>query len=104
MMKRIEESHGKYDEEKDQNRVQEHTGVRDVDPEYVFKAGQSKRIWNELYKVGFLLLLTVFTTSCDLIKKKIPHLCWPKFHLGIESQAIFHVFVSVCMIICGMRE
>nr|KAG5698630.1 hypothetical protein BaRGS_003144 [Batillaria attramentaria] len=51
MMKHVEEAHQKYDETKDSNIVREDDGVREEEPEVVFKAGQSKRIWNELYKV-----------------------------------------------------
>ncbi|XP_046565803.1 nucleolar GTP-binding protein 2-like [Haliotis rubra] len=40
-----------YDITKDHDLVEEDTGVKDETPEIVFKAGQSKRIWNELYKV-----------------------------------------------------
>ena len=41
-----------YDSEKDRNAVvDESEGVRDRAREYIFSAGQSKRIWNELYKV-----------------------------------------------------
>ncbi|XP_046327575.2 nucleolar GTP-binding protein 2-like [Haliotis rufescens] len=42
---------GQYDISKDHDLVEEDTGVKDETPEIVFKAGQSKRIWNELYKV-----------------------------------------------------
>ena len=47
----------KYDESKDSNIEVEDTGVRAEEPEIVFKAGQSKRIWNELYKVWSELYL-----------------------------------------------
>lgn len=40
-----------YDEEKDVDLVKEDTGVKDVVRDWVFGAGQSKRIWNELHKV-----------------------------------------------------
>lgn len=59
-MKVVDESREKYDENKDSNLVLEYTGVRDEDPEIIFKAGQSKRIWNELYKVFILFLLFYF--------------------------------------------
>ena len=41
----------KYDAEKDRDLVREDTGVRDAPREWIMGAGQSKRIWNELYKV-----------------------------------------------------
>lgn len=40
-----------YDEEKDVDLVKEDDGVKDVVRDWVFGAGQSKRIWNELHKV-----------------------------------------------------
>ncbi|XP_063810416.1 nucleolar GTP-binding protein 2 [Pseudophryne corroboree] len=40
-----------YDQDKDRDLVTEDTGVRDEVREEIFKKGQSKRIWGELYKV-----------------------------------------------------
>ncbi|XP_075460861.1 nucleolar GTP-binding protein 2 [Ascaphus truei] len=40
-----------YDQEKDRDLVTEDTGVRDEVSEEIYKKGQSKRIWGELYKV-----------------------------------------------------
>ncbi|XP_075051524.1 nucleolar GTP-binding protein 2 [Mixophyes fleayi] len=40
-----------YDQDKDRDLVSEDTGVRDEAREEIFKKGQSKRIWGELYKV-----------------------------------------------------
>ncbi|KAM4797367.1 nucleolar GTP-binding protein 2 [Rhinophrynus dorsalis] len=40
-----------YDQQKDRDLVTEDTGVRDEAREEIFKKGQSKRIWGELYKV-----------------------------------------------------
>ena len=54
MLEHVRVAHEKYDEEKDSNIVREDDGVRDEEPEIVFKAGQSKRIWNELYKVSIV--------------------------------------------------
>ncbi|XP_041358020.1 nucleolar GTP-binding protein 2-like [Gigantopelta aegis] len=51
LIERVSSSVEKYDESKDSNIELEDTGIRDEEPEIVFKAGQSKRIWNELYKV-----------------------------------------------------
>ena len=53
-MKAAEESTEKYDVEKDKDLVVEDDGVRDEVRDWVFGAGQSKRIWNELYKVSTL--------------------------------------------------
>ena len=41
----------KYDEASDKNRVVEESDYRDEARHVVFRAGQSKRIWNELFKV-----------------------------------------------------
>lgn len=51
LSKAVEESADKYDESKDIDRVREDTGVREGQRDWVFGAGMSKRIWNELYKV-----------------------------------------------------
>lgn len=51
MSKVIEENVEKYDENKDVDRIREDTGVREGQRDWVFGAGMSKRIWNELYKV-----------------------------------------------------
>ena len=48
----VEEKEGKYSTEKDKDRVVEDDGVRPQAQDMHFKAGSSKRIWNELYKVG----------------------------------------------------
>ncbi|NXH18545.1 NOG2 protein, partial [Bucco capensis] len=44
-------SSGSYDHTKDRDLVTEDTGVRDEAQEDIYKKGQSKRIWGELYKV-----------------------------------------------------
>ncbi|XP_058054913.1 nucleolar GTP-binding protein 2 [Anopheles bellator] len=46
-----EESADRYDETKDHDLERDDGGVRDAVREYIFAAGQSKRIWNELHKV-----------------------------------------------------
>ncbi|EFA04454.1 nucleolar GTP-binding protein 2 [Tribolium castaneum] len=51
LSKLIEEKHEKYSNEKDSNIVRDDGGVRDLPRDWVMAAGQSKRIWNELYKV-----------------------------------------------------
>eukprot|EP00057_Strongylocentrotus_purpuratus_P009246 XP_011663720.1 PREDICTED: nucleolar GTP-binding protein 2 isoform X1 [Strongylocentrotus purpuratus] len=51
LVKSAEESSDKYDVEKDTDLVFDDGGVRDEVKDWVFGAGQSKRIWNELYKV-----------------------------------------------------
>ncbi|XP_054855458.1 nucleolar GTP-binding protein 2 [Eublepharis macularius] len=42
---------GSYDKDKDRDLVVEDTGVREEAQEDIYKKGQSKRIWGELYKV-----------------------------------------------------
>lgn len=51
LSKAAEESADKYDEEKDIDRVRDDGGVRQGQRDWVFGAGMSRRIWNELYKV-----------------------------------------------------
>lgn len=48
MVKKNEES---YSSEKDSNIVKDDGGVKDMPRDWVMAAGQSRRIWNELYKV-----------------------------------------------------
>jgi nuclear GTP-binding protein len=51
MTKQAEELSDKYSHEKDRDLVKEDEGVKDQLRDWVFAAGQSKRIWNELHKV-----------------------------------------------------
>uniref|UniRef100_A0A182P0T5 Nucleolar GTP-binding protein 2 n=1 Tax=Anopheles epiroticus TaxID=199890 RepID=A0A182P0T5_9DIPT len=51
LTKTAEESAEKYDETKDHDIQRDDGGVKDAVREYIFAAGQSKRIWNELHKV-----------------------------------------------------
>ena len=51
LSKAVEENTDNYDETKDIDRVREDTGVKDGQRDWVFGAGMSRRIWNELYKV-----------------------------------------------------
>lgn len=44
----------KYDVEKDVNIIVDNQGIKDEAGEAIFKAGQSKRVWGELYKVGLM--------------------------------------------------
>ncbi|KAI4504612.1 hypothetical protein M0802_000162 [Mischocyttarus mexicanus] len=46
-----EETYDKDKDSKDYDLIREDTGVRDMQRDWVMAAGQSKRIWNELYKV-----------------------------------------------------
>ncbi|XP_034553369.1 nucleolar GTP-binding protein 2 [Notolabrus celidotus] len=51
LLEQAEASAQTYNEDKDSDLVTEDTGVRDEAREEIFKKGQSKRIWGELYKV-----------------------------------------------------
>lgn len=51
LSKAVEENTENYDESKDIDRVHEDTGVKEGQRDWVFGAGMSRRIWNELYKV-----------------------------------------------------
>lgn len=54
LTKSAEETFEKYDAEKDvkdHDLVKEVDGMKDAPRDWVMQAGQSRRIWNELYKV-----------------------------------------------------
>ncbi|XP_073174017.1 nucleolar GTP-binding protein 2 isoform X4 [Lepidochelys kempii] len=51
LLENAEVSAGTYDRGKDRDLVMEDTGVRDEAREEIYKKGQSKRIWGELYKL-----------------------------------------------------
>ncbi|XP_055535365.1 nucleolar GTP-binding protein 2 [Wyeomyia smithii] len=51
LTKTAEESAERYDDSKDRDLERDDGGVRDQVREWIFAAGQSKRIWNELHKV-----------------------------------------------------
>lgn len=51
LLEKAEASSLTYSSDKDRDLVTEDTGVRDEVREEIFKKGQSKRIWGELYKV-----------------------------------------------------
>ncbi|KAM9606940.1 nucleolar GTP-binding protein 2 isoform 2-T2 [Morphnus guianensis] len=51
LVENAEASSGSYDQGKDRDLVIEDTGVRVEAQEEIYKKGQSKRIWGELYKV-----------------------------------------------------
>jgi len=51
MVKKAESANDSYNETKDVDRVMDAPDTKDAAREYIFAAGKSKRIWNELYKV-----------------------------------------------------
>uniref|UniRef100_A0A6I8N322 Nucleolar GTP-binding protein 2 n=1 Tax=Ornithorhynchus anatinus TaxID=9258 RepID=A0A6I8N322_ORNAN len=51
LLENAEASAGAYDQGKDRDLVTEDSGVRNEAQEEIYKKGQSKRIWGELYKV-----------------------------------------------------
>lgn len=46
-----EDAYNKEKDSKDHDLIREDTGIKDAQRDWVMAAGQSKRIWNELYKV-----------------------------------------------------
>jgi len=51
MVKKAETAGDSYNDSNDKDRVTEEPDTKDRAREYIFAAGKSKRIWNELYKV-----------------------------------------------------
>uniref|UniRef100_U5EVC1 Nucleolar GTP-binding protein 2 n=1 Tax=Corethrella appendiculata TaxID=1370023 RepID=U5EVC1_9DIPT len=51
LQSKAENAADEYDQTKDHDIERDDGGVRSVSREYIFAAGQSKRIWNELHKV-----------------------------------------------------
>lgn len=51
MLSKAEQESADYSTDKDKDLVVEDSGERPEAQDYYMKAGQSKRIWNELYKV-----------------------------------------------------
>lgn len=47
----VDDAGDQYDQTKDIDLIREDTGVKEATRDWVFGAGQSKRIWNELHKV-----------------------------------------------------
>jgi len=50
-LEHVSASEGKYSKDKDHDLVTEEPEFKEEMPEVIFKAGQSRRVWNELYKV-----------------------------------------------------
>ena len=51
LMAHVEQKQSEYDQEKDMDLMREDDGVKQEAMNPLFRAGQSKRIWGELYKV-----------------------------------------------------
>ena len=69
-MANVESATEKYDEDKDADRIGEDIGYKDAVSDMHFKAGQSKRVWGELYKVltqAAIAVISISNTlgSCD---------------------------------------
>uniref|UniRef100_A0A7M4E3A2 Nucleolar GTP-binding protein 2 n=1 Tax=Crocodylus porosus TaxID=8502 RepID=A0A7M4E3A2_CROPO len=58
LLETAEASAGTYIQGKDRDLVTEDTGVRDEAQEEIYKKGQSKRIWGELYKKRWVAVLS----------------------------------------------
>ena len=56
MIQQVEESTGKYKVDTDRDLAVPEPDWKEEMKEVVFKAGQSRRIWNELYKVQYTLV------------------------------------------------
>lgn len=57
MVQVAEEGQAQYDETKDRDIERADDGSRAAPRDYVFGAGGSKRLWNELYKVQYRFLV-----------------------------------------------
>lgn len=75
LTKMAEEKASNYSNEKDSNILRDDEGVKDLPRDWVMAAGQSKRIWNELYKVvdSSDVLLQVLDAR-DPMGTRSPHL------------------------------
>ena len=51
LMAHVEQKQSEYDQDKDKDLMREDDGVKQETMNPLFRAGQSKRIWGELYKV-----------------------------------------------------
>ncbi len=51
LVQSVADRHDKYDQEKDMDLVRDAPDIWEGPKEWINSAGQSKRIWNELYKV-----------------------------------------------------
>ncbi|XP_017365243.1 nucleolar GTP-binding protein 2 isoform X4 [Cebus imitator] len=58
LIENAEMSTESYDQDKDRDLVTEDTGVRNEAQEEIYKKGQSKRIWGELYKKRWVAVLS----------------------------------------------
>ena len=66
MIESAENAQAGYTEEKDSNIEIDSGGVKQQPSAIVFKAGQSKRIWNELYKVSVIIIIIHELQLCTL--------------------------------------
>jgi len=60
LLRCAEESTDSYQQSKDRDLVGDDPGFTVEASEMIFKAGQSKRIWNEVYKVFSLYYYVIF--------------------------------------------
>ena len=68
MLQRAEAREEEYKAENDKDLVTEDPGFRPEAQDYYMKAGQSKRIWNELYKVWNSPLMCLSDMSLEVSK------------------------------------
>ena len=74
MVKKAENASESYVEDKDQDKARDAPDTKDAVREYIFAAGKSKRIWNELYKVidSSDVVLQVLDARDPLGKREAP--------------------------------
>ena len=89
----MESATEKYDEERDVDRVTEDLGYREAASDMHFKAGQSKRVWGELYKV--FAKLTVIVSR--FINRKEKETCVVVFLLLHGDTEICTIFWKVTL-------
>ncbi|KAJ8306139.1 hypothetical protein KUTeg_016684 [Tegillarca granosa] len=58
LMEQVQDSSEKYNADKDRDLVTEEPEFKEEQQEMIFKAGQSKRVWNELYKQKWVAILS----------------------------------------------
>jgi len=71
LLRSAEESASSYQQSKDRDLVTADPGYTVEASDMIFKAGQSKRIWNEVYKVStihcYLFLFALLDLECNMI-------------------------------------
>jgi len=75
LLAQVNSANEKYSEEKDWDIVKDNEGVTGEAKHVIFRAGQSKRVWNELYKVVDSSDVVIQVLDCrDPIGTRSPHI------------------------------